>query len=920
MKKRLLSLLLMLCMVASLVPAQAFAADTAAGQNEIGAVYPSTFVEYKGYYYSLWETNGAIVRHKADGTENKMLFSYGGINDLNTLQRNDYLSDETMRDSFTNMLIYQDKIYVSVAKDKYVRDKDVPHYAAIYTMNLDGTGWEQLVKTESSTNSIYGSGPSTDTWCIWNDRLYYEANLTAYSVNLTGGDKRQADWKEYSDKNSAEGADGLVSFYGDEAYLGIKWRSYSVKGDKPETTFRLYKVNLQTNEVIQYKTINFKASLMFVEDGWAYITKGEEWWRIKTDGSEESEYLGNQIKKLTAYKGNLYFIDTTTNAAYMSKGLGKVERTLALTNPEAAKDIIIAGDYMIIDNEWGKVVTDLTGSKETFSLAYRDTQNYMESSLVRKNDKFVFRPTFKGKAQKEVQEEIVTQPISVSDTYFVGGRIKDGWYNMHCLYKYINIAANGDAELRYDTPTTAYYFEMKEDKQYTIKTREGKYLAISGDVKNGAKVTTSDTPYLWYMNHPEQGFLFDAFEMFPADNRKYIANASGEKFVDGTNLIVWEKTLTNYIDDDNNWEHCEMQLIPLKEDGTEVNRYTIKMSNWAYPTLSYRQEHPNMELGGDYTKPITRLQMAEVIMQLTSEFGFSGLKYLPGAIEETKVPVFTDTASQSTWYLAYWGITSGVGNNQFDPQGKVTREQMASFLVRTMDYYDSKVFINEHPSRGKGNLTQFNDANKISSWAKNDVATMVGTGYMSGSDGNINPSSYCTIEQALILCDRIKDSYNRAGGIGGEVHQPGISKGWYDDGNFTIQTKLGGYLTINGEGKSVVNKTKSQVFTRKFVSEEMYTFQTADGKYLGISGLPEDGKQITTQSQPYLWRLGGPGDAILLKPLNKKTPYYLNVSGFSKEDGAPIIIYTSKSGTPAPGKMTDLAPQENEKFIFTRVQ
>ncbi len=916
--KKALSMILILCTLLGIFQVAALAADSAAAQNDLGAYYPSDFLEYKGYYYTLWDVNCAVARHKADGTENKVLFSYGGHDDLNTLRKDDYYKPDNVKDQFVNMLIYQDKIYVSVAKNNYVGGSNSKQYSAIYTMNLDGTGWTELIKTSPEKTVGSGSGPKTKNWCIWNDRIYVEYEVLVNSYDLTGGDKKTVSWTAYSDKNDATGAGDVACFYGDEAFLNMKSRSYTTAGQAKETEFRLYKINLLTRAVTQYKTLNFKASVKFVADGWVYITNNKnEWWRVIADGSLDSgEYIGKNISDLTAFAGDLYFIDSTNKTAYKSDGLGPVKKSLALTKTGVAKDLIIAGDYIVVNDDLGRTVTDLTGSTETFSLAYRDDTNYLDSSLVNKGTGYVYRPTFRGAANAGQ----IKDPASILDTYFAGGVIKDGWYNLRLLYKYINIDANGNAELRYNTPTTAYYVEKQGDYKYTLKSREGKYLALAGEVKNGARVVASDTPFVWRMDFTSTAL--NQFTMAPADNTKYLVNASEDKYTDGTALIVWDKTSG---DEGGVWRNYCMELHPLDASGKECPTYAVKMSNWARPYLTFIEEGPYAGFGDDYTQPINRIQMAHAIIAMTSDLSTQSTKNMPGAIPESSVPKFTDTADYAAWYLAYWGITSGVGDNKFDPNGTVTREQMSTFLVRTMNYYNSTVYAYRHPSLTKGSLSQFKDAGKISSWARDSVNLMVGSGYMQGSDGGVNPGGPCTIEQALVLCERIKDAYKRADSPGTlEELETSNGKGRYDDGSFIIKSYLGGYVTINAEGKGVINKTQSQTFTRKWVSEGIYTLQTADGKYLGIAGLPEDGKQLTTQTAPYHWYISGAqGDGsgnTTVRPLTDETQYFLNVSGFSKADGAAVIVYTSKTSTPDPKGLSLFWSEDNEIFKFARVK
>lgn len=924
MKKRVLGLLLMLSMVITLIPTTVFAADTAAKQNDIGAAYPAVFLEYKGYYYTLWEVNGAITRHKADGSENIVLFSYGGIDDLNLLRRGDYYTAENMKDAFVNMIIYQDKIYVSVQKNSFSSERNAKQHAAIYSMGLDGKGWTEVVKTSNEVEQNSGATSQTRVWCIWNDRIYYRQGMMAHSVNLTGGDKKTTSWKEYSDKINTGGAGEVMFFYGDEAYLARRSKTVEFKGDAPETEFFLRKVNMTTKEVTQYKKLSFKGEAHFAVEGWVYITNNKnEWWRVKADGSQESgEYLGNHITNLMAHNGDLYYIDANTKTAYKSQGLGPIKSPIALSKPEQAHDLTIAGDFIMISSGSLRTVTDLAGSKETFALAYSDRKDYMNSSLVDKTKGYVFRPSFRG----AVAEASIVKPArTLADTCFESGRVKAGWYNLECRYKYIAIDSAGNAELRYNSPTTSYYIEPATgDKLYTIKTREGKYLSIAGEMKNGARVTTSDAPFTWQLDKlpgDMSNVSMKSFTIRPAGQTQYAANASEDKFLDGTPLILWQVQSFSQGETPRN---AEIQLSPLDEKGQEIPEYYVTMSDWARPALGYRlNKRPYEGYGDDYTRPITREQMATAIMDMTINLTIKDIRELPSAVPEESVPVFTDTVSDGPEFLARWGITSGVGNNKFDPQGLVTREQMASFLVRAINYYST--YMKMVLPITKGDLSQFKDAGSISGWAKDSVAYLVGSGYLSGSGGNVNPGGYCTIEQALLLCDRLATAYDHLDSPRGELLQKGVPYGLYLDGKFTITSEMGGYVTINAEGKGVINKTQSQVFTRTFKKDPyLYTLQTADGKYLAISGLPEDGKQLIVQDEEYLWHItgayGAGYDKVVFKPLSSDGNYFLNVSGFSKKDGAPVIVYTSYAGTLK--KQDGLANEwvaDNEKFQLVRV-
>lgn len=120
---------------------------------------------------------------------------------------------------------------------------------------------------------------------------------------------------------------------------------------------------------------------------------------------------------------------------------------------------------------------------------------------------------------------------------------------------------------------------------------------------------------------------------------------------------------------------------------------------------------------------------------------------LPLAVPELSVN-FADTDDWHSQRIAFWSVTSGAGNNKFDPNGIVTREQMATFLVNLMNY--DKKYNREGGGEEltNGDLSKFSDANQVSSWAKDSMARMVGEGLMQGSGGKLDPKGQCTIEHS----------------------------------------------------------------------------------------------------------------------------------------------------------------------------
>jgi len=106
-------------------------------------------------------------------------------------------------------------------------------------------------------------------------------------------------------------------------------------------------------------------------------------------------------------------------------------------------------------------------------------------------------------------------------------------------------------------------------------------------------------------------------------------------------------------------------------------------------------------------------------------------------------------------WAASKGIVNGVGNGKFDPNGKITREQLAAILYR---YSESKGF----DTSKTGNLNTFPDAAKVSDWARTAYSWAVGEGLIGGNVINgktlLDPQGNATRAQvATILMRYIKN-------------------------------------------------------------------------------------------------------------------------------------------------------------------
>jgi hypothetical protein len=104
---------------------------------------------------------------------------------------------------------------------------------------------------------------------------------------------------------------------------------------------------------------------------------------------------------------------------------------------------------------------------------------------------------------------------------------------------------------------------------------------------------------------------------------------------------------------------------------------------------------------------------------------------------------FTDAVNTDTIrYLAKarkLGISKGIGDNMFNPDGKVSRQEMITMLYRML------MILNELPPMANARqLTDFYDYESIAPWAKEAFEVLIQAGAINGSNGNLYPTSIAT--------------------------------------------------------------------------------------------------------------------------------------------------------------------------------
>lgn len=111
--------------------------------------------------------------------------------------------------------------------------------------------------------------------------------------------------------------------------------------------------------------------------------------------------------------------------------------------------------------------------------------------------------------------------------------------------------------------------------------------------------------------------------------------------------------------------------------------------------------------------------------------------YKMAGTPSSSLSTFSDVPSTAYYAKAVgWasknGIVSGVGNNKFEPNGAVKRQDLVVMLYNYAKYAGKN-------TTATGNINNFSDASSVSSYAKTAMNWAIGKKIISGSNGYLKP-------------------------------------------------------------------------------------------------------------------------------------------------------------------------------------
>ena len=177
---------------------------------------------------------------------------------------------------------------------------------------------------------------------------------------------------------------------------------------------------------------------------------------------------------------------------------------------------------------------------------------------------------------------------------------------------------------------------------------------------------------------------------------------------------------------------------PEKEEDTEKAVFAdLGGYVWAEEAISYMSEKGYVKgVSEKEFSPAKQITRAEFVAIMTRCMGYTA--------EENEGNIFADVSNDFWGYSSIMaayknGIISGTGERTFNPNGNISRQDMAVIL--------NNIYKNTENTAEM--RTSFEDWDEISEYAREAVGTLYGAGILNGADNKYNPKGLCTRAEAV---------------------------------------------------------------------------------------------------------------------------------------------------------------------------
>ena len=413
------------------------------------------------------------------------------------------------------------------------------------------------------------------------------------------------------------------------------------------------------------------------------------------------------------------------------------------------KDSVTAGTWLVLD---------CTGNYQTAGTQMELYSNWSGAAQI-----FSLYPVDYQKPAAPPKVE-----ITVPEVVTVGEEVKISWTASPLRDKYdqreycVTVEGGGSKKVIYTTDTSV---------SVTIKRRE-LHCDVTVDARNTKYASYSSSSYASFRCVEAHEHSYTDVVTAPTCTEKgYTTHtcSCGDSYVDtytdalghawDSGKVTKQPTATENGVRTYTCTRCnatKTETIPATGSVDVTQMFTDVEKNWAYPGIQYCVTHGIMGGMGDGTfaptGTTTRAQIVQILYNLEGTPAVSG------------TTPFTDLTAN--WYkpAILWAyqnnVVAGTSPTTFDPEGPVTREQIAVILTQYM-FNVLKMERTWTPA----DLSTFPDGAQVSGWAKEAMQDAVALGLINGTkapDGLVylDPQGSATRQQvATILmnfCQNVK--------------------------------------------------------------------------------------------------------------------------------------------------------------------
>ena len=381
------------------------------------------------------------------------------------------------------------------------------------------------------------------------------------------------------------------------------------------------------------------------------------------------------------------------------------------------KDSVTAGTWLVLD---------CTGNYQTAGTQMELYSNWSGAAQI-----FSLYPVDYQKPAAPPKVE-----ITVPEVVTVGEEVRISWTASPLRDKYdqreycVTVEGGGSKKVIYTTDTSVSVTIKRRELNcdVTVDARNTKYASYSSSSYASFRcVEAHEHSYTAVVTAPtctEKGYTTHTCSCGDSYVDTYV-DALGHAWDGGT--VTKQPTATETGVRTYTCTRChetKTESIPVTGSVDVTQMFTDVTKNWAYPGIQYCVTHGIMGGMGDGTfaptGTTTRAQIVQILYNLEGTPAVSG------------TTPFTDLTAN--WYkpAILWAyqnnVVAGKSPTTFDPEGPVTREQIAVILTQYM-FHVLKMERTWTPA----DLSTFPDGAQVSGWAKEAMQDAVALGLINGT-------------------------------------------------------------------------------------------------------------------------------------------------------------------------------------------